>query len=265
MKSAPEMEQPFILATISGKGGVGKSMSSVHMAEALQNKGYRVALIDADIGLSNCSTLLNEPVPATVGDWINNRCHLDDVLLDCPRLTLVTGSDNPDWKQVDPRQLLDGLDQIVHHLAENHDFILIDTPAGASEITFWSLDQADLGILLLMDEPTSISDVYRLCKYVYSIDPDYPFAGLVNRAAGEEDAEDTFQRFNSILHYFLKKKIPWLGFIPDSDQVRQAVRMQQTLLELAPDSPAQHEFNFIAEHLIGYARRQAETCSIELP
>ena len=54
---------PFIVAVISGKGGVGKSISTVNMATMLNDMGYKVAIIDADLGLSNCATMFNKTVP----------------------------------------------------------------------------------------------------------------------------------------------------------------------------------------------------------
>jgi flagellar biosynthesis protein FlhG len=147
------LDQPFILTVISGKGGVGKSMTSVNTSEMLSNLGYRVALIDADIGLSNCATLLNEPVIASVTHWINGDCGLEDLPHDCGTVTLVTGSDEPGKYHFQPDLLMDALDQVTAHLAQNHDFIVIDTPAGAGEISLWALDRASSALLSWLMNP----------------------------------------------------------------------------------------------------------------
>jgi flagellar biosynthesis protein FlhG len=252
------LDQPFILTVISGKGGVGKSMTSVNTSEMLSNLGYRVALIDADIGLSNCATLLNEPVTASVTHWINGDCGLEDLPHDCGTVTLVTGSDEPGKYHFQPDLLMDALDQVTAHLAQNHDFIVIDTPAGAGEISLWALDRAQLGTIVLVDEPTAISDVYRLCKYVYSIDPEFPFASIVNQADSEESAESTFKRFNTILNYFLQQQTPYFGFIPRSESIREAVKQQSTMLRYDPESPVLNEFRFIAQNIIGFAKNSTQ-------
>jgi flagellar biosynthesis protein FlhG len=257
-----ELQHPFILAVISGKGGVGKSMASVTLAEVLCGMGYRTALMDADIGLSNCATLLNETVTASVADWIRGDCMLEDLPHKCGLLTLVTGSDQPGKVEFQPDLMMDAMDQVADYLASGHDFILIDTPAGAGEMSLWALDRAGIGTVILVDEPTAISDVYRLCKYVYSIDPEYPFAAIVNLAEGEKDAEDTAKRFNTILSYFLNKEAAFLGFIPSSEQIRTAIKNQVPLSRSENSGKVMNEFQFIAQNIIGLAARQPKQLPI---
>ncbi|MDG5766730.1 P-loop NTPase [Balneolales bacterium ANBcel1] len=241
---------PFIIATVSGKGGVGKSMASVNIAGTLIDMGYTVALLDADIGMSNCATLLNEPTDATVMHWVQGKCGLEDLPHVCDGLTLVTGSDEPGVHDQDPELLMEAIDQVLLAMAEDHDIIIIDTPAGSGELSLWALDRAQLGMVLLVDEPTAISDVYRFCKYILNIDPTYPFASVVNFAGDENAANSIHQRFNTILHYFMQQEVAYLGFIPDSDLIRQSVQKQTPVTRLHPDSPEKREFEFIAHNII---------------
>ncbi len=247
--------QPFILTVTSGKGGVGKSMCSVNIADMLGRSGYRVALIDADIGLSNCATFLNESAVATVTDWIDGNAVLEDVLQETEWLTLVTTSDQPDSHSFNPEQLMNALDQVTLHLMDTYDFIIIDTPAGAGEITLWALDRADLSTLILVDEPSAISDVYRLCKYVFSIDPAYRFASIVNFAKSESTAVDTHERFNNILDYFLNQKISCLGHFPHSEEIRQTIVYQETLCNGVSDPLVLSDLEFIAQNIVSYANK----------
>lgn len=253
MRKTDTTKQPFIISVISGKGGVGKSMTSVHTSEMLNAMGHKVALVDVDVGLSNCATLLNETVGASVSQWITGECSLEDLPQFCGGVTLVTGSDDPSQNKFHSDLLIDALDQVTAYLAGSHDFIIIDTPAGAGEMTLWALDRADLGAIVLVDEPTAISDVYRLCKYVYSMDPGYNFASIVNFAETEESAEDTYKRFNTILSYFLNKEISYLGFIPASAAIRKAVQQQQTLIRSNYNGVETMEMEFIAQNLVGIA------------
>ena len=40
-----------IIAVTSGKGGVGKSSVCIHLGMMLASKGYKICLVDADLGL----------------------------------------------------------------------------------------------------------------------------------------------------------------------------------------------------------------------
>lgn len=259
MKLKHKVEHPFVLTVISGKGGVGKSMASVNTASMLSQMGYRTAVLDVDLGLANCATLLNESVSFTVSDWILDRCTLEDLPINAAGITLITGANDPEQANINTEVLMDALDQVLNFLKDQHDIIIIDTPAGAGEMALWALDAAQIGTLVLVDEPAAISDAYRLCKYIYNIDPEYHFASIVNFADNEESAESTTNRFNTILNYFLNKKAQNLGFIPASKSVKKALLSQSTLLESGADKEVLKEIEFIAYNIIALAANQKHT------
>jgi len=250
MTQLTDTNQPFIIATVSGKGGVGKSLTSVNVADTLHKMGYAVAILDADIGMSNCATLLNEQVDATVMQWVNGACGLEDLPHDCDGLTLVTGADEPGQNEQDYELLMEAMDQVLVAMAEEFDFIIIDTPAGSGELSLWALDRAQLGMIMLVNEPTAISDVYRFCKYILNIDPTYPFASVVNFSDDEAGADSIQKRFNTILQYFMKQEVSYLGFIPASDDVRMSVTKQIPVTRMQPESPVLKEFEFIAHNIL---------------
>lgn len=261
MTKQTHINQPFVLTVISGKGGVGKSMTSINTAAMLTKLGYKVALLDADIGLANCATLLNEPVTATISQWMDGQCSLEDLPHYAAGITLVTGANSPEENKFEAEVFMDALDQVTTFLKGGHDFIIIDTPAGAGEMSLWALDTAQLGVLVLVDEPAAISDVYRLCKYVYHIDPEYHFASIVNFAENEASADDTSQRFNKILSYFLHKQIPYLGFIPASNSIRKAIQEQRSVLANEADAAVIDELKYIAHNILAYVQAKEQTLS----
>lgn len=242
-----------IIAVTSGKGGVGKSFATVNLAEILTYMGYRVAVIDADAGLSNCATLLNENPSLSINDWVNGTCYLEELPQSLEAFTLVTASNEPGLNHTQILQLMNAMDQVTNYLIPFNDFIFIDTPAGAGEVTLWSLDQADIGLLLLVDEPTAIADAYRLCKYIYSIDPDYRFANIVNFSEGQQSGVNTSMQFNNVLNYFLNKQTEHFGFLPHSEKVRQLVSHQHTMLQNKSRlNELEQEFFYICHNIIGF-------------
>lgn len=254
-KSAPN--KSFIVAIASGKGGVGKSVVTVNLAESLVKLGYRVALLDADLGLSNCAALINESSPGTVVDVMRGKSNLQDVILSTKGgYTMVTGADEPDADNLDWSVLYPKMDQVLRKLRMENDFILIDTPAGASDLSFWALDRADMGLLVVVGEPTAISDVYRFSKFVLEVDPTYPFAAVVNFAEDENDAQNVLKRFNTIVNHFMKREFPYLGFLPMDDLVRRSVSDQIPLMRNHADSGPGKELMFVASALVGLSKNE---------
>lgn len=247
-----DLSSSFIISTASGKGGVGKTIVTLNLAETLRKNGYSVALVDADLGFSNCATLLNEQVSASALDVLHEQSYISDLFQTTTSgITLVTGADERDANIGDWELLFPVMDEIIRKLQSTHDFILIDTPAGASNLNLWALDRSDLCILILADEPTVISDAYRFCKFVLNIDPAYPFASIVNFAEDENGAQSTVTRFNSILNHFLDRRLPYLGFVPSSDKIRDSIHQQKPVTSLYPNSKAAKEFEYIAKLLAG--------------
>lgn len=251
-----KLKQSFIVAIASGKGGVGKSIVTINTAEMLVQLGYKVAVVDADLGLSNCAALLNESIPGTVMDVKKGKASIDEVILQTEGgFTLVTGADEPDADALDWSVLYPTLDAILRKLRMENDFILIDTPAGASDLSFWALDRADMGMLVVVGEPTAISDVYRFCKFVLEVDPTYPFAAVVNFAEDEQDAQNVLKRFNTIVRHFMNREFPYLGFIPLDDQIRKSVQDQLPIVRSNPDHDVAQEIKFVASALVGLSKK----------
>lgn len=250
-----KFKQSYIVGIASGKGGVGKSIVTINLAEKLVQMGFRVAVVDADLGLSNCAALINESIPGTVLDVMNGKSTIDEIILETDGgYSLVTGADEPDVEILDWSVLYPTLDQVLRKLRLENDFILIDTPAGASDLSFWALDRADMGLLVVVGEPTAISDVYRFCKFVLEVDPTYPFAAVVNFAEDEDDAQNVLKRFNTIVNHFMNREFPYLGFVPMDELMRKAVSDQLPITRSHPDHQVSKEIEFVASALVGLSQ-----------
>ena len=242
----PNMEVTSnILAFASGKGGVGKSVVTANLAEALVREGERVALIDADFGQSASPVLLNETPTMTVLEAVREESPLSNVLHETEAgVTLVQAADGPSETGTWEDALYTALDDLVERLRATHRFILIDAPAGTEGPVRWALDRADLGVLVLVGEPTAVADAYRLAKVLWGADPDYPLSTLVNFADTEEEAESIADRFGAVTTRFTGQAPHRLGWVPYAHAIRQSVSAQRPAVRTA--GPAQEAFVTLA-------------------
>lgn len=235
-----------VITIASGKGGVGKSVVAVNLAEALVREGGSVALVDADFGQSASPVLLNERPDRTVLDTVLDSGEPRNSLHETHAgLTLVQAADRPNEMHDDREaSLYTALDDLIEHLRTSHEYILIDASAGTDGPVCWALDRADLGTLVLVGEPTAVADAYRLTKLLWSTDPDYPLGLIVNYADDEEDAASVAERFRAVTTRFLGKAPRTLGWIPYAQSIRESVSSQTPAVRTA--GPVQDAFGAVA-------------------
>ena len=119
------------IAIASGKGGVGKSAVTANLGAALSQRGRKVVLIDADIGLRSLDALLSleNKVVYDIIDVVSGDCELDHALLASetyPDLFLLPAAQFRRAKALDPKQLR----KFLSLLRVFYDYTLIDCPAG---------------------------------------------------------------------------------------------------------------------------------------
>lgn len=223
----------LVLAVVSGKGGVGKSTVAVNLAETLATSGHAVALLDADVGQGSCATLLNEAPSATAVAVARGAVDVDRILHATDRgVTLVSGGASSSPEGVGPN-LYTALDAALEAVSRTHAVVVIDAPAGTDGPVRWALDRADVGLLVLVGEPTAITGAYTLAKMVWQTVPDYPLLAVVNAADTAEDAADTAERFGEITRQFVGAVPTFVGWLPYCAHVRTAVRTQTPAIRLS--------------------------------
>ena len=147
----------------SGKGGVGKTTSSANLGMALAQKGHKVVLVDADIGLRNLDVVLGleNRIVFHLVDVIKEKCTLQKALIKDRRvdnLFLLPSSQTDEKDAVSPEQMK----KLVMDLKKTHDFVIIDCPAGIEQGFRNAIAGADEAIVVATPEVSSIRDADRV-------------------------------------------------------------------------------------------------------
>lgn len=241
---------PFVVTVCSGKGGVGKSVLAANMAVALSNMELSVLLWDADMNFPNQHLLLGVEPPIRLIDVYSKFVSAEkaifpvknklDLLADMPAAGKA--------EQFEPMAIVDCFRQIAGDTS--YDIIIMDTPAGSSNITHQCCNIADLIGLVITDEPTSLLDAYGLVKILLQYVDIDKLNLIVNNVIDYEDAEDILSKLNLATEKFLNLQIGTLGFIPYDRVVRQSIIRQEPFIQFNPSAEASKAVEKIADSLL---------------
>jgi len=241
-----------VIAVTSGKGGVGKSNVVVNLGLALARQGLQVLLIDADLGLANLDILLGLTPRFTIQDLLSLRKTLPEVMVEGPEgiKILPASSGIPELAEVDEHQKMFLLNELDTY-SENLDAVLIDTGAGISRNVLFFTVGAMERIVVVNNEPTSITDAYALMKVLVTKYGETRFKLLVNGLIRSQDGDQVYRALLRVTERFLGREISleYLGIIPHDEAISKAVLKQQAALSLFPKSRVSKCFIQLARDL----------------
>lgn len=143
-----------IIAIMSGKGGVGKTTLTAYVGAALNRRGYRVLITDADFGMRDLDLVLgkeNDIFFDAVDIW-KDRCNKDNAMVPLREgFDFLPATQSRRWEDVGRK----GYGKLIKKIAKDYDYVIIDAPAGigrGNEAIFRVAEQ-----LLLVAEPMWVS------------------------------------------------------------------------------------------------------------
>ncbi len=159
-----------LITITSGKGGVGKSTFTANMAFLLSKRGYKVAILDADIGLANMQVLLDIKPKNTFFEYIDGFKTLDDVILKTSydNVYLIAGKSGYQYGGNTNSFIFSRVVKDIINLNE-FDILLVDTGAGINDYVKEFLSISDNILAITTTDPSALTDVYSLIKML-SID-----------------------------------------------------------------------------------------------
>lgn len=243
----PHKNPVRVIAVTGGKGGVGKTNVSVNMALALAEKGQRVVLLDADLGLANVDLMLGLKPKRTLADVISGECSLRDVLVEGPRGVFIVpaASGTQSMVHLSPMQHA-GLIQAFSDIGDMMDVLIVDTAAGIGDGVVSFVRAAQEVILVVCDEPTSVTDAYALIKL---LNRDYGmtrFRVLANMTHGHKEGRNLFAKLVAVTDRFLDVALQFVGEVPYDELIRKAVKKQQPVYQAFPGAKSSQAFREMA-------------------
>jgi flagellar biosynthesis protein FlhG len=244
---------PYTMAVTSGKGGVGKTLVTVHLALHFARMGMKVLIIDADLGLANVDVMLGMRPRHTIQDVLDGRLSLDEVAIEGPEgiVVLPAASGVADLSHLSDQQRIALLDHIDNWNAE-FDVVLVDTGAGISPNVRYFVLAVERILVVATPDPTSIADAYALIKVMYLNHRVDHFELIVNQVDpehAEQDGKEVYRIIQQAADRFLNIGLDYIAAIPHDDHLARVVR-EGRVLDPGEHAPYLRVFADMAETVL---------------
>jgi flagellar biosynthesis protein FlhG len=231
---------------------VGKTSVVANLALALQNKGKKVLILDADLGLANMDVMLGLNPRYTISEVLQGQKRIEEVIVTAPGgfKLLPAASGIQELTELDNSQRLMLLNEL-DALQDQFDILLIDTGAGISSNVMYFNFAAMEKVIIVTNEPTSLTDGYAMIKVLSNKYQQKRFKVLINAARTAQEAEQIYRHLRLVVDQFLgSPSLDYLGWIPYDRYVSLAIRQQQMVLQRYPHTPASRHFVEVADRIL---------------
>jgi septum site-determining protein MinD len=232
----------------SGKGGVGKTTLSANLGVALAMSGRRVVVIDADVGLRNLDMMLGleNRIVYDLVDVIEGRCRLRQALVHdkrLPELFLLPAAQTRDKSAVTP----DDMVRICEQLKEQHDYVLIDSPAGIEQGFRYAVAPADEVLIVTNPEVAAVRDADRVVGLIEAEEKG-PARLIINRLRPDMVRRGEMLDISDVVELLA---IDLIGIVPEEPNILVASNQGKPLALSPNGSLAGQAFHNIARRLQG--------------
>lgn len=240
-----------LVVVSSGKGGAGKTTTSVNLAAALSKQDKQVILVDGNLTTPNVGLHLGlTKFPVTLNDVIKGDASLTDAVYIHPLgFKLVPGSLSVrSFSEVNSRKLKKLLDD----LKSMADYVIVDSAAGLGNESISVLKNADEILLVTNPELPAVTDAFKVVTLSREIG--IPVKGVILNKVRRDNFDLGFRAIESLL------ETPITTVINEDKSMRNAVYKKKPLVHINPNSATSKNYHDLANrvHRGEYQRRIEE-------
>jgi flagellar biosynthesis protein FlhG len=145
-----------------------------------------------------------------------------------------------------------GLIRAFSEMKTQIDVLLVDTAAGISDMVL-SFSRAAQDIMVVVcDEPTSITDAYALIKILSREYGVFRFKVVANMVRSLREGQELYSKLTRVTDRFLDASLELVACIPYDNNVRLAVKKQKVVVDAFPKSPAALAFRALANKAMSW-------------
>ncbi|MEK6871981.1 MAG: cell division ATPase MinD [Nanoarchaeota archaeon] len=231
-----------IYAILSGKGGVGKTTTSINLASSLNKLGEDVIIVDGNLTTPNVGIHLGAPiVPITLNHVLNGQSAIEDAIYEHESGTKVIPASLSlkEIEKIDYRKIPD----VLKKLKKLTNYVLIDSAAGLGEEARFAIVSADEIIIVTNAEMSAVTDALKTIKLAEEYHK--PVKGVIITRYTGSNTDMSFVSITDML------EVPILGIIPEDRAVKESQVIKNAVVHTHPHSKASKSYVNTTKRILG--------------
>jgi len=226
-----------VITVTSGKGGVGKTNISANLAVTMANSGKKVLLLDADLGLANIDVVLGLRAKYNLSHVLSGKCSLEEILIEGPSgVKIIPASSGIQNMAELSKAEHAGLIRSFSDLSFTPDVLIVDTAAGISDSVVSFANASHDLVVVVCDEPASITDAYALIKLLNKEHSYNRFRVITNMVGSAQEGHELYRKLLKVTDKFLDVTLNHMGSVPYDEYLRKAIQKQKPVVNSFPRS-----------------------------
>ena len=236
-----------VITITSGKGGVGKTTTSINLAMALNWFGKETIIVDANLTTPNVGLHLGAPiVPVSLNHVMSGKAKIPDAIYEHESGTKII----PSSLSISELRKLNHnkLTEIGRKLRKMADFVIYDSAAGLGEEAIAAIVAADEIIIVTNPEIPAVTDALKTSKLVEQLGKEVK--GVIVTRKSNSKTEMPISNIKDML------ELPIIGVVPEDQKIKSALVMKDAVIHTHPYSKSAIAYKKIAAKIAGVQYRE---------
>ncbi len=230
-----------IIVITSGKGGVGKTTTTINLGAAINYFNKDVLIVDGNLSTPNIGVYLGSPeVPVNLNHVLSNKADLDESIYEHNSgIKLIPSSLSiKELKKTKPEKLKN----FKKDFKKISDYIIVDSAAGLGNEAISAIELADELIIVTNPEIPAITDALKAIKLAE--EKHKPVLGVIITRVRKDNIEMQPETVKEML------EVPILGMIPEDLDIKKALNLRGAVVNTHPKSKSARAYKEIAAKII---------------